>query len=222
MFAIGLGFLALFSVISIVLGNEDPRHDTDPRDSSLCGRASAPAELGSIAYPTRPRTRFRGLLSILRAPAVDSPLPARPRRATAREAARPGRCASRQVTPRGPTSASWRGPGRQLEAIAGDELDGLAAIRQPERDRAALRRRSPCRSRARGRRSDRPARSTTATGRGPRPRSAAPATSVGHRLSPPTETPMSVPTTKVTIAAAAPIADLAERRRTGRPGRSAG
>ena len=33
MFAIGLGFLALFSVLSILLGNEDPRHQTDPRDS---------------------------------------------------------------------------------------------------------------------------------------------------------------------------------------------
>jgi hypothetical protein len=32
MFAIGLGFLALFSVISILLGNEDRRHSSDPRD----------------------------------------------------------------------------------------------------------------------------------------------------------------------------------------------
>jgi hypothetical protein len=32
MFAVGLGFLALFSVISILLGNEDPRHTADPRD----------------------------------------------------------------------------------------------------------------------------------------------------------------------------------------------
>ena len=32
MFAVGLGFLALFSVISILLGNEDPRHTPDPRD----------------------------------------------------------------------------------------------------------------------------------------------------------------------------------------------
>jgi hypothetical protein len=31
MFIVGLGFLALFSVISILLGNEDPRHGTDPR-----------------------------------------------------------------------------------------------------------------------------------------------------------------------------------------------
>ena len=29
---IGIGFLALFSVLSIVLGNEDPRHGVDPRD----------------------------------------------------------------------------------------------------------------------------------------------------------------------------------------------
>ena len=35
MFAIGLGFLALFSLISIVLGYEDPRHFTDPRDDPL-------------------------------------------------------------------------------------------------------------------------------------------------------------------------------------------
>jgi hypothetical protein len=33
MFALGLGFLALFSVLSILLGNEDPRHHTDPRDN---------------------------------------------------------------------------------------------------------------------------------------------------------------------------------------------
>ena len=33
MFAIGFGFLVLFSVISVVLGNEDPRRKTDPRDS---------------------------------------------------------------------------------------------------------------------------------------------------------------------------------------------
>jgi hypothetical protein len=32
MFIVGLGFLALFSAISILLGNEDPRHSTDPRD----------------------------------------------------------------------------------------------------------------------------------------------------------------------------------------------
>ncbi|HEX5825061.1 MAG TPA: hypothetical protein VFY18_11440 [Candidatus Limnocylindrales bacterium] len=30
MFIVGLGFLALFSLISILLGNEDPR-TTDPR-----------------------------------------------------------------------------------------------------------------------------------------------------------------------------------------------
>jgi hypothetical protein len=33
MFVVGLAFLALFSVISIMLGNEDPRHNTDPRDN---------------------------------------------------------------------------------------------------------------------------------------------------------------------------------------------
>jgi hypothetical protein len=32
MFVIGLGFLALFSVISILLGNEEPRRGADPRD----------------------------------------------------------------------------------------------------------------------------------------------------------------------------------------------
>jgi hypothetical protein len=32
MFAVGFGFLALFSVISILLGNEDPRRKADPRD----------------------------------------------------------------------------------------------------------------------------------------------------------------------------------------------
>jgi len=33
MFALGLGFLVLFSVISVLLGNEDPRHDTHRRDT---------------------------------------------------------------------------------------------------------------------------------------------------------------------------------------------
>jgi hypothetical protein len=32
MFAIGLAFLALFSVISILLGNEDSRRGANPRD----------------------------------------------------------------------------------------------------------------------------------------------------------------------------------------------
>jgi hypothetical protein len=31
MFAIGLGFLALFSVISILIGNDDPRPGEDAR-----------------------------------------------------------------------------------------------------------------------------------------------------------------------------------------------
>jgi hypothetical protein len=31
MIAVGFGFLALFSILSILLGNEDPRH-ADPRD----------------------------------------------------------------------------------------------------------------------------------------------------------------------------------------------
>jgi hypothetical protein len=31
MFLVGLGFLALFSAISILLGNEEPRRGTDPR-----------------------------------------------------------------------------------------------------------------------------------------------------------------------------------------------
>lgn len=31
MIAIGFGFLALFSILSILLGTEDPRH-ADPRD----------------------------------------------------------------------------------------------------------------------------------------------------------------------------------------------
>jgi hypothetical protein len=42
MFAVGLGFLALFSVLSFLLGNEDPRHQTDPRDNlALWARFSA-------------------------------------------------------------------------------------------------------------------------------------------------------------------------------------
>ena len=32
MFVIGIGFLALFSLISILLGDEDPRNGADPRD----------------------------------------------------------------------------------------------------------------------------------------------------------------------------------------------
>jgi hypothetical protein len=32
MFVFGLGILALFSVLSIVLGHEDPRRTADPRD----------------------------------------------------------------------------------------------------------------------------------------------------------------------------------------------
>ena len=32
MFAIGIAFLALFSVISILLDNEDSRRDVNPRD----------------------------------------------------------------------------------------------------------------------------------------------------------------------------------------------
>ena len=38
MFAFGLVFLALFSLISIVLGNEDPRRQRTQRTSSLTGR----------------------------------------------------------------------------------------------------------------------------------------------------------------------------------------
>ena len=42
MFAIGLGFLVLFSALSILLGNEDPRQSTDPRDTlALWARYSA-------------------------------------------------------------------------------------------------------------------------------------------------------------------------------------
>jgi hypothetical protein len=42
MFAVGLGFLALFSVLSLLLGNDDPRHQTDPRDNlALWARFSA-------------------------------------------------------------------------------------------------------------------------------------------------------------------------------------
>ena len=33
MFALGLGFLVLFCAISVMLDKEDPRHDTDPRDT---------------------------------------------------------------------------------------------------------------------------------------------------------------------------------------------
>jgi hypothetical protein len=33
MFLFGLGFLVLFSALSVLLGKEDPRHDSDPRDT---------------------------------------------------------------------------------------------------------------------------------------------------------------------------------------------
>jgi hypothetical protein len=32
MFAVGIAFLALFSVVSILLGREEPRPGADPRD----------------------------------------------------------------------------------------------------------------------------------------------------------------------------------------------
>ena len=42
MIFIGIGFLVLFSAISVLIGNEDPRHDTDPRDQlALWARFSA-------------------------------------------------------------------------------------------------------------------------------------------------------------------------------------
>jgi hypothetical protein len=42
MFAIGLGFLVLFCAISVIIGKQDPRHDTDPRDTlALWARFSA-------------------------------------------------------------------------------------------------------------------------------------------------------------------------------------
>jgi hypothetical protein len=42
MFAIGLGFLVLFSAMSVLLGSEDPHHSTDPRDTlGIWARVSA-------------------------------------------------------------------------------------------------------------------------------------------------------------------------------------
>ena len=42
MFVVGLGFLVLFSVISVLLGDDDQRHSTDPRDTlALWARFSA-------------------------------------------------------------------------------------------------------------------------------------------------------------------------------------
>jgi hypothetical protein len=42
MIVIGIGFLVLFSAISVMIGNEDPRHATDPRDQlALWARFSA-------------------------------------------------------------------------------------------------------------------------------------------------------------------------------------
>jgi hypothetical protein len=33
MFVIGIGVLVLFSVLSVLMGNDDPRRDADPRDT---------------------------------------------------------------------------------------------------------------------------------------------------------------------------------------------
>ena len=42
MIAIGIGFLVLFSVISVLVGNEDERHSSDHRDTlALWARLSA-------------------------------------------------------------------------------------------------------------------------------------------------------------------------------------
>lgn len=42
MFVIGLGFLVLFSVVSVLLGNEDRHHGTDHRDTlAMWARISA-------------------------------------------------------------------------------------------------------------------------------------------------------------------------------------
>ena len=42
MFVVGLGFLVLFSVVSVLLGKDDERHNTDPRDTlALWARFSA-------------------------------------------------------------------------------------------------------------------------------------------------------------------------------------
>ena len=155
MIAIGFGFLALFSVLSILLGSEDPRRrgssrrhsDLDALRRPLTNCPSLPHDApGTVPGLRRLRPRL----------AHHSPAA---RRATA-SSAPAGRWASRHVTPAGPTTASWRGAGRQLEPVPARELDRLAAIDEPEPDRAATRRRSPCRSRGRGLRSGRPGRST--------------------------------------------------------------
>ena len=44
MFAFGFGFLALFSVLSILLGNEDPRRDAILETTFGSGCATASAE----------------------------------------------------------------------------------------------------------------------------------------------------------------------------------
>lgn len=33
MIVIGIGFLVLFSALSVLLGHEDPHHETDPRET---------------------------------------------------------------------------------------------------------------------------------------------------------------------------------------------
>ena len=135
----------------------------------LCG--SAPAERARQADSLTHRSpgprpglrRFSGR----RLPVARREPPQRP------AASRPGRCASRQVTPSGPTTASWRGAGRQVQPIAGREVDGLAARRAARTGSSRARRPAPCRSRGRGPRSGRPARSTRSAGSRPSARSRA-------------------------------------------------
>ena len=72
MFAFGLAFLALFSVLSTVLGNEDPRRKTDPRDELSSGPVSATGESGWIAYPRGPGPRSGASFEFSPARARDS------------------------------------------------------------------------------------------------------------------------------------------------------
>ena len=42
MIVIGIGFLVLFSALSVLIGHEDPRHESDPRETlALWARMSA-------------------------------------------------------------------------------------------------------------------------------------------------------------------------------------
>ena len=73
MIAIGFGFLALFSVLSVLLGNEEPRHGRTLGTTFALWMRYGAAERTALAYPTRPRASSRGF--VVFALRLRSPLP---------------------------------------------------------------------------------------------------------------------------------------------------